>query len=172
MKTTPFFVRLFAGFLLVCGFQYNSMSQEKQLLIGEGLTPMFFSYTLNQPVGIDPNFPIQNWMYCDNEFEKFRYMIYPLDCWLLEEVPANIPLTRDLMALKCWMWGDCNRFAFNDVPIMEWMFDFEPMIVDVLMDMHNHFFIENWMYDTWDVTENLIPYENSIDLKDGMQIKG
>ena len=71
-------------------------------------------------------------------------------------------MIRDMMELSDWMLPADERIDF-EIAFMEWMFDFEPEVVDELLHRNELPDVEKWMFESDQIAE-LSPWEASIDL--------
>lgn len=162
MKTRATFLKLFAGAIMVTIINLTSLSQEQVVSEHNMSEPMYFSYMYNSPITFDEPVTLQRWMSCDLAYGNFRDVCYFIEEWMMDNMAEELLMIRDMMELSEWMLPDDERLDF-EIAFMEWMFDFEPDVVDELLHGNELPDVEKWMFDSEQIAE-LSPWEVSIDL--------
>ena len=162
MKTRATFLKLFTGAIMVTIINLTGLSQEQVVSEHNMSEPMYFSYMYNSPITFDEPVTLQRWMSCDLAYGNFRDVCYFIEEWMMDNMAEELLMIRDMMELSEWMLPDDERLDF-EIAFMEWMFDFEPDVVDELLHGNELPDVEKWMFDSEQIAE-LSPWEVSIDL--------
>lgn len=145
MKTKTNLLRLLTGLLLIMVIQINVSSEDFELRSSE---VMYYSFLYDYPVNSYLEMDVCDWMVCSCAFNNDEFYQHLCLDWLGNET-----------GLFCFPWYDlqveidqCSfieeLFDFSqETPVMQWMLDFEPMVVELLLKDVKPGLLEKWMYD-------------------------
>lgn len=162
MKTRATFLKLFAGAMMITFIHLAGLSQEQMVSDHKASEPMYFSYMYNSPIAFEEPVALEKWMLCDLAFGNFRDVCFFIEEWMMDNMAEELFMIRDMMELSDWMLPADERIDF-EIAFMEWMFDFEPEVVDELLHRNELPDVEKWMFESDQIAE-LSPWEASIDL--------
>jgi len=171
MKTKTNLLRLLTGLLLIMVIQINVSSEDFELRSSE---VMYYSFVYDYPVNSYLEMDICDWMICPCAFNNNEFYQHLSLDWLGTETGLFCCLSYDLPLeydQSCFI--DELLENANETPVMQWMLDFEPMVVELLLKDVKPELLEKWMYeaDGFLEDEDLTPQMNDWMLAEDLGLK-
>ncbi len=171
MKTKTNLLRLLTGLLLIMVIQINVSSEDFELRSSE---VMYYSFLYDYPVNSYLEMDVCDWMVCSCAFNNDEFYQHLCLDWLGNETGLfcspwyNSQQDFD----QCGFFDDLIDYS-NEMPVMRWMLDFEPMVVDLLLKDVKPELLEKWMYDDDDFLDynDLNPEMNDWMLTEDLGVK-
>lgn len=144
MKTKTNLIRLFTAVLLIIVIQINVSSEDFDQQTSE---VMYYSFVYDYPVSSFSEIDICDWMICECAFDNNEfYQCLSFDWLDVDDGPFCSLFDFDEVDGDCSFLREMLDYSL-EIPVMRWMLDFEPMVMDLLLQDVKPDLLERWMFD-------------------------
>jgi hypothetical protein len=127
---------------------------------------MYYSYQYNYTVTYDEEILLESWMVCDLALETADDASLDLESWMFDFNSIDI-LADETIDIAAWMYGENEMAEAKNMEMMQWMFDFEPFVIDEILHSNESINVEQWMLELEPYNELPI-FDTFVELQDWM----